>query len=419
MPIKRLIVVLFSCFTFVGCGVDTFQCDDCKDPFTPNNCRDQHVQLHQGVVYEPATGEADFFELADIEPFNELFVKGTQLFPLGNSLLLISSNFDNYVFNTITREVQKLVGSDLPMVGYQGAENLYFSNSWVGDIVINDSTIIKDLIAQSNLMKVPVNDSEFENVNTYQSRFVHSDTLLIPKLFFPMELQGIAGFVALAEDEVYFVSVSSTTNRIRKVFEYKLRTWKQFDDNGEVVRNLTIPTKIVTDQDPFHPTFSANSMMVGYQEDNRVVISNLETTATIIFEDVQSPQLSLNGEYISLVDSNLIDVYSIQSGERTPVSDTNDYGPVNPSIFSNTSNTILFAEKSNISTTLDNAVMKRATFDTNEPLIEGTVFELNDHIEVDSLDFLISRASKPVYLNDQEIFFLLFQHQLTSCDRFF
>ncbi|MGB0347887.1 MAG: hypothetical protein ACPGGA_10400, partial [Balneolaceae bacterium] len=100
MPIKRLIVVLFSCFTFVGCGVDTFQCDDCKDPFTPNNCRDQHVQLHQGVVYEPATGEADFFELADIEPFNELFVKGTRLFTLGNSLILISSDFDNYVFNT-------------------------------------------------------------------------------------------------------------------------------------------------------------------------------------------------------------------------------------------------------------------------------------------------------------------------------
>lgn len=63
--------------------------------------------------------------------------------------------------------------------------------------------------------------------------------------------------------------------------------------------------------------------------------------------------------------------------------------------------------------------MKRATFDTNEPLIDLTVFELNDHIEVDSLDFLISRASKPVYLNDREIFFLLFQHQLTSCDRFF
>ncbi len=418
MPITRLSIPFLSLILCIGCGIDTFQCDDCEDPFIADDCSDQHFQFHQGVIFEPASGTTDIFEIEEISPFNESLVLGAKPYLIGNSKVLISTEFGNYVFDSNNLEIAKIDGPDSPIVGLSGADYLYYSNRRIDDIIINDSTVIDDLIARSTLKRVHIGTNETHTVKSSESYFVHPDTLLIPKLFFPVEVAGYEGFIALAEDEYHYVSVSSS-NRVFTFFLYKERSWKQFNEEGEIINILTAPIKIESEQDPRHPTFSINPPFAAYQEDERVVVSNLETGSVTYFEQAQSPQLSENGEFISLVSNNLIDVYSISTSEKTSISEENDYGSNNPSVFSKSSNTLLFAEKNDLSPTLDNAVLKRASFDSNDPLIEGTVFELSDHIKIDSLDFLISRASKPVFLNDQEIFFLVFQHQLNSCDRFF
>jgi len=145
----HFIYLVFLLALLVGCGVDTFQCDDCEDPFTPDNCVDLHSQYHEGVVYDQSSGDIEYFDLADINPFNDAFIQSVRLFDLGNSKVLVTSDAGNYVVDIISNESHRKELSVIPAIGYKGADNLIISTPEVGDIIINDSTIIKKFISKT------------------------------------------------------------------------------------------------------------------------------------------------------------------------------------------------------------------------------------------------------------------------------
>jgi len=400
----------------LACSKSPTACAECEDVPNAIRCLEQHFQYHQGVFYELDSKQATIFDLSGIDPFNDVFLIETDLIHLGNSHILISSEYGNYIFDSSARAIQKIEGADSPIFGLSGATQLYFKDEQVGDIYINDSTKVKNVLTSSTLFNTPTSGDQALTIRTFKSDFSHPDTLVIRSIYFPTETPGEEGFIALYEEEKHFVSVSNTTNRVRKVYEYTERTWLRFNQFGEVIEQISASEKIISQTKPERFTVTQSPIILAYQLGNQVRILDLENRNNIILDEARSPQISHDGNYITVTNFNEIDVYSIQSGQRFQISEKSDYSYYNPSTFLENEEAVIFVEKTPFRNTLNNVELKKVVITPNEVKVAATAFLLSDYIETDSLAYLITRASQPAVISDDLIFFLLFQHRIiASC----
>lgn len=409
-----LSLILFS--LLLACSKTPSACEECVDEPTNIPCVEDHRQFQQGVFVDLQSGEVELFDLFGIDQFYEVFLIEADLNKLSEDLILISSEHGNYIFDRTDRSITSISDANDPVFAVVNASHLYFQNVEQGSVIINDSTSVENVQTQARIIRNPISLENSETVITLKSEFSTPDTLDIPSIYFPIQIPGQSGFIGLYEIEKNYVSVSSTTNRVRKVREYSERAWARFDDGGVLLEFLTTPIKVESNDKPERFAVSGNPLIVAYQTGSSVWFSNLTTGSTQLIEDARSPQLSEDGKYLSTTNFNEIEVHAIESGNRFMISDQSDYVYYNPSTFLESREAAIFMQKENINGSRNDAVVKRALLTENGVNAVGDVFNLTEHIESDNLDFLITRGSQPVVLENDVIFFLLFQHHVELCD---
>lgn len=413
---SRYILILVSLLMMQACSKSPAACEICEDEQLYTPCIEDHRQFQQGVLVDLENGEAELFDLTGIDQFYEVFLIETDLNKISENQVLISSAHGNYVLNTDTRSIIEILDSYDPVYGLPGSDKLYFQTDEIGSIEINDSTFVENVQTKSSVFEWDISTRGKRLVSQSVSRFLAADTLLIESMYFPFKVPGEIGYVVLYEAQKHYVSVSSTSNRVRRVYEYSERVWRHVDDQGSFLSDLSPREKVVSQTKPSRFTVTNNPLKVAYQVDDDVRITDLVSGDNYLLEKARSPQLSSDGKYVSITDFNEIEVFEIDSESRFQISDQSDYTFYNPSTFLENQEALIFVEKDHLNGSRYDAVVKRSQLNSSSTNAVGKIFQLTEHVETDSLDFWITRASQPVALSENEIFFLLFQHLLITCD---
>ncbi|MBO6794616.1 MAG: hypothetical protein JJ895_11945 [Balneolaceae bacterium] len=192
--------------------------------------------------------------------------------------------------------------------------------------------------------------------------------------------------------------------------------WEIFDLNSQQVIHQTDWEYSNQIRKPERASFSDDGSVKAVQINNSSTSVTHSNGSKLLLDNARSPQLSPDGDYMSSSDFNTIEVIQTETGTRFSITNKSDYSVYNPTAFLRDELGVLITETKRASDDLRDMAIRKISFDEFGVTDSSTKFRLIQYTSLDSLDFLYSRASQPVDLGNNNVFFLLFQHKLSLCE---
>lgn len=411
---------LFASFILIAmaCSKTPSSCDRCDREVTTTRCYDNHRQFEQGVIFNLDSEAVEFIPLPQMDIFMEVFLMEVDLIAVSERVVLVSSEHGNYLVDVFGAVVVPLDDAEAPVVAKYGDRRFFGIQEKTGEFSINDEFALSNVQLSAQVLELPISGGEPAEIMSVETYVSGEDSLITGRIFFPhLSTDNTIDFLKIEEVRSFYTN--ETTGQVRTNDEYMRRRWERLNLTSKESIALSNWETVTQLRKPERYSISDDQSLRAYQPvRNKVLVSETDNEANTILQldEARSPQISPNGAFISYSDFNLVEVLDRLSGKVYTITDESDYTYYNPTGFLRDGSGVLLSERRTASSDLRDMGIRKIEFDENGITSNSTKFRLIEHLKVDSLDFLVSRASQPVDLGNNNVFFLLFQHQLSLCD---
>ena len=398
----------------MACSKTPTSCERCDRDVTFTQCFDSHRQFEQGVIFNLNTEAVEFIPFSQMDIFNEAFLIEIDLIAISERVVLVSSEHGNYLADVFGAIVVPLADAEAPVVAKYGDRKFFGIQEHRGDYIINDQFSFPNIQVGASVIEMSITGGEAVELLNTETYIADEDSLITSRIFFPhLTSENTVDYLKIEEVRSFYTK--ETTGKVRLNDEYMRRRWERIHLTSKEISTQSDWERSDQIRKPERFSISDDQAVRAFQPlRNEILIEDQSNYSSL--EGVRSPQVSSDGNLITYSDFNVVEVFDRSSGKKHIITEESDYTYYNPTGFLRDGSGILLSERRTASTDLRDMSIRKIEFNDQGITSNSTKFRLINHIKLDSLDFLYTRASQPVDLGNNNIFFLLFQHQLSLCD---